>query len=47
MIEIKVKTDTFAVMWIGFGNETWEIGFIYEKKICCSKMVYTFKYEEF
>lgn len=46
MIEIKVKTGTFAVMWIGFENETWEIGFIYEK-ICCSKMVYTFKYEEF
>lgn len=22
MIEIKVKTGTFAVMWIDFGNET-------------------------
>lgn len=22
MIEIKVKTGTFAIMWIGFGNET-------------------------
>lgn len=41
MIEIIVKTGIFAVMWIGFGNGTWEIGFIYEK-ICCSKMVYTF-----
>ena len=46
MIEIKVKTGTFAVIWIDFGNKTWEIGFIYEK-ICCSKRVYTFKYEEF
>ena len=46
MIEIIVKTGTFAVIRIDFGNKTWEIGFIYEK-ICCSKMVYTFKYEEF
>lgn len=37
MIEIKVKTGTFAIMWIGFGNETWEIGFIYEKKSAAVK----------
>ena len=41
MIEIIVKTGTFAVIRIDFGNKTLEIGFIYEK-ICYSKMVYTF-----